>query len=48
MENLTQEVQPQPETNRDLISPTECPTCVSGLDPGVAGELFREALLESL
>ena len=48
MDNQTQEVQPQPEATFTIDNPTECPTCVSGADPLIGGNLFQEALLESL
>jgi len=48
MENQTQEVQPQPAAATLIDAPTECPTCVSGADPLIGGNLFQEALLESL
>lgn len=44
-----QNLEPAPERIRTL-SPEECPTCVSGVDPTISdsGSLFQEALLESL
>jgi hypothetical protein len=37
-----------PERASVIISPEECPTCVSGVDPSVGGSLFQEALREGL
>ena len=30
------------------VDPVECPTCVSGVDPSIGGNLFQEALHEGL
>jgi hypothetical protein len=44
-----QNLEPTPE-RMAALSPEECPTCLSGLDPTLrdSGGLFQEALLESL
>ena len=48
MESMTQEIQPQQPETSTTLSPEECPTCVSGVDPFIRGSLFQEALNESL
>ena len=48
MDYMTQEPQPQQPETSTVLSPEECPTCVSGVDPFIRGNLFQEALNESL
>jgi hypothetical protein len=31
-----------------VVTPGECPTCVSGVDPTIGAGLFQDALLEGL
>jgi hypothetical protein len=38
-----------PATVREIVvQPGECPTCISGADPTLGGNLFQEALREGL
>jgi hypothetical protein len=32
----------------DIVTPGECPTCVSGFDPSIGGSLFQDALRDGL
>jgi hypothetical protein len=52
MEKIEVRTEPNPQTAPALssivVQPGECPTCLSGADPTLRGNLFQEALREGL
>jgi hypothetical protein len=49
IEVRTQPSQPAPEQlSSVVVDPAKCPTCLSGVDPSLGGNLFQEALREGL
>ena len=49
IEVRTEPSQPTPEhATAVVVDPAKCPTCLSGVDPTLGGNLFQEALIEGL